>query len=262
MRREELNLAARDAEATEAPRVEVYEYPSGAGAGSRSTTPHAGVLYQGGVNTPQDGADRGPSDSARAEFDRRLAEETRRSFEAGREQGRSEGRQAEREAQAGAVVSAERERLRKAAELVDRFDREREGYFAQVEREVVALALAIAARILRREAQMDPLLLTGAVRVALGQLSASTSAQLVVSPAELDLWKEAIAHAPTLAIRPSVVSGEGMRLGECVIKTDLGTVDLGIRRQLGEIESGFFDRVGDSPAALSVKDSSGREAGT
>ena len=247
MRREELNLAARDAEATEAPRVEVYEYPSGAGAGSRSTTPHAGVLYQGGVNTPQDGADRGPSDSARAEFDRRLAEETRRSFEAGREQGRSEGRQAEREAQAGAVVSAERERLRKAAELVDRFDREREGYFAQVEREVVALALAIAARILRREAQMDPLLLTGAVRVALGQLSAS---------------KEAIAHAPTLAIRPSVVSGEGMRLGECVIKTDLGTVDLGIRRQLGEIESGFFDRVGDSPAALSVKDSSGREAGT
>jgi flagellar assembly protein FliH len=53
-----------------------------------------------------------------------------------------------------------------------------------------------------------------------------------------------------------------MRLGECVIKTDLGTVDLGIRRQLGEIESGFFDRVGDSPAALSVKDSSGREAGT
>ena len=253
MRREELNLAARDAEATEAPRVEVYEYPSGAGAGSRSTTPHAGVLYQGGVNTPQDGADRGPSDSARAEFDRRLAEETRRSFEAGREQGRSEGRQAEREAQAGAVVSAERERLRKAAELVDRFDRERE---------VVALALAIAARILRREAQMDPLLLTGAVRVALGQLSASTSAQLVVPPAELDLWKEAIAHAPTLAIRPSVVSGEGMRLGECVIKTDLGTVDLGIRRQLGEIESGFFDRVGDSPAALSVKDSSGREAGT
>ncbi len=34
------------------------------------------------------------------------------------------------------------------------------------------LALAVAARILRREAQMDPLLLTGAVRVALGQLAA------------------------------------------------------------------------------------------
>jgi len=36
-----------------------------------------------------------------------------------------------------------------------------------VEHEVVKLALAVAARILRREAQMDPLLLTGAVRVAL-----------------------------------------------------------------------------------------------
>ena len=38
---------------------------------------------------------------------------------------------------------------------------------------MVKLALAIAARILRREAQTDPLLLTGAVRVALGQLAAT-----------------------------------------------------------------------------------------
>ena len=187
-------------------------------------------------------------DAARADFDRRLAEETRRSFDAGREQGRTEGRQAEREAQAGAVVAAERDRIRKAAELVESFGRERERYFAEVEREVVELALAVAARILRREAQMDPLLLTGAVRVALGQLAASTAAQLVVPSAELDLWKDVIAHAPNLAVRPSVVSGEGMQPGECTIKTDLGTVDLGIRSQLGEIERGFFDRVGTSAA--------------
>ena len=48
---------------------------------------------------------------------------------------------------------------------------ERDRYLHAVEHEVVKLALAVAARILRREAQMDPLLLTGAVRVALGQLS-------------------------------------------------------------------------------------------
>ena len=41
-----------------------------------------------------------------------------------------------------------------------------------------------------------------------------------------------------------MIAGEGMRLGDCVIETELGSVDLGIRAQLGEIERGFFDRAG------------------
>jgi flagellar assembly protein FliH len=113
-----------------------------------------------------------------------------------------------------------------------------------VEHEVVELALAVAARILRREAQMDPLLLTGAVRVALGQLSGSTQVRLRVPAAELDLWSESMALVPNLAVRPTVIAGEGMRLGDCMIETELGSVDLGIRAQLGEIERGFFDRAG------------------
>ena len=251
--------------AVQVPSVQVFVYPSGsslgAGAGSPCSKTYVTAFPLAGANgKPDDESQRGTLDPARAEFDRRLAEDTRRSFEAGREQGRVEGRQAEREAQASAVVTAERERIRKAAELVESFTCERDRYFARVEREVVGLALAIAARILRREAQMDPLLLTGAVRVALGQLAESTSARLVVPPAELDLWKETIAHAPNLAVKPSVVPGEGMRVGECAIKTDLGSVDLGIRSQLGEIERGFFDRVGSSGVALSAKDSAPREA--
>ena len=35
-----------------------------------------------------------------------------------------------------------------------------------------------------------------------------------------------------------------MRLGDCMIESKVGTVDLGIRAQLGEIERGFFDRAG------------------
>ena len=51
-----------------------------------------------------------------------------------------------------------------------------------------------------------------------------------------------------------------MRLGECVIKTDLGSVDLGLRSQLGEIERGFFDRIGASRTALSMPDPAPRKA--
>jgi len=173
-----------------------------------------------------------------------LAEETRRSFEAGRDRGRQEGQEAEREAQAAAQAAAEERRTCQAAELIENFARERDRYLHAVEREVVELALAVAARILRREAQMDPLLLTGAVRVALGQLSGSTQVRLRVPPDDLDLWTEAMASLPNLPLKPTVVAGEGMRLGECAIETEMGSVDLGIRAQLGEIERGFFDRAG------------------
>ena len=62
----------------------------------------------------------------------------------------------------------------------------------------------------------------GAVRVALGQLSATTEVRLRVPAGELDLWTEAIALVPNLRVKPAVVAGEGMRLGDCVIETQVG----------------------------------------
>ncbi len=180
----------------------------------------------------------------RVEFDRRLNDESRKAFEAGREKGRLEGRQAEREAQAAGQASVEDLRKRQVAELMENFIKERDRFLQAVEHEVVELAMGVAARILRREAQMDPLLLTGAVRVALGQLAGSTQVRLRVPATELDLWTEAMALLPNLAVKPVVVPGDGMRLGDCMIETEMGSVDLGIRSQMGEIERGFFDRAG------------------
>jgi flagellar biosynthesis/type III secretory pathway protein FliH len=183
------------------------------------------------------------------EVESHIAEETRRSFQAGRERGLQEGRQAEREVHAEAQSVAADHLVRQSAELIASFAQERDRYLRSVEHEVVKLALAIAARILRREAQMDPLLLTGAVRVALGQLSETTVVRLCVPQAELELWTDAIALLPNLALKPILVAGEGMRLGDCVIETSLGSVDLGIRSQLSEIERGFFDQAGKGSVA-------------
>lgn len=240
-------------------RIEVFQYPA---------SPNAPPFpewdgWAGSEDSASNGSHAAKGDAAagamearlRAEFDQRLAEETRRSFEAGRERGRQEGRQAEHEAQAAAQALAGQERTRQTVELIASFAQERDRYLQAVEHEVVKLALAVAARILRREAQMDPLLLTGAVRVALGQLSGSTQVRLRVPPGELDLWNEAIALVPHLPVKPAVMAGEGMRLGDCVIETDLGSVDLGIRAQLGEIERGFFDRAGGVRGGSSISES-------
>lgn len=245
---------AKSAKESGAPeRLETFEYPAGPNA---PTVPS----WEGWAETtePAREPERSASEHARGavesevrvEFEKRLAEEVRRSFEAGRERGRLEGRQAEREAQAAALTAGEERRKRQAAELIESFALERDQYMRAAEHEVVALALAVSARILRREAQMDALLLTGAVRVALGQLSGSTQVRLRVPPADLDLWTEAMALLPNLTVKPAVVAGEGMRLGDCAIETELGSVDLGIRAQLGEIERGFFDRAGGRRAAL------------
>ena len=179
---------------------------------------------------------------ASAQFEERLAEESRRSFESGRECGRQEGIQVEREVQGAMRSSEENRRVEQIAALILKFDEERDRYLHAVEHEVVELALEIAARVLRREVQMDPLLLTGAVRVALGQLANTTKVLLRVPAADFDMWTEAIEHLPNLAAKPKVLADDGMRLGDCVIETQLGSVDLGIRSQLKEIERGFFDR--------------------
>ncbi len=224
--------------------IEVLEYPDCPGAPPLPAWDGwVEVEEAGTVETAQGRAKGVRADAAGAAMDERMAEEVRRSFEAGRE----EGGQAERGVQAAAVAGEKERHKRQLAALVERFQGERDRYLHAVEQEVVKLALAVAARILRREAQMDPLLLTGAVRVALGQLAASSEVRLRVPPAELELWTEAIALLPNLTMKPAVVAGEGMHLGDCMIESKAGTADLGVRAQLGEIERGFFDRAGAEP---------------
>ena len=72
-------------------------------------------------------------------------------------------------------------------------------YFARVEREVVQLALAIAARILHREALLDPLLLAGAVRVALGQLGETTGVRLRCPAEQVERWRELLGSLSPVA---------------------------------------------------------------
>jgi flagellar assembly protein FliH len=234
---QEKHATPRKAAAERPERIELFSYPSDPEA---PAAPDWSGFAEGVAEPAAAPATPDPA------IERRLAEETRRAFEAGRERGRQEGHQAERESMATALKAAKEGQVRQMAGVTESFAAARDRYLHQVEHEVVKLALAIAARILRREAQMDPLLLTGAARVALGQLSATTEVKLRVPPGDLDLWTEAIALLPNLPLKPLVVAGDEMRLGDCIVETSLGTVDLGIRSQLAEIERGFFDRAGGS----------------
>jgi len=112
---------------------------------------------------------------------------------------------------------------------------------------VVRLALAIAARILHRQADLDPLLLTGAVRVALEKLGDSSRVVMRVPPREIGQWKEFFRGAGSMRIQPGVLEDPSLSAGECVLATELGTIELGVRAQLQEIEKRLF-RIARSPA--------------
>lgn len=128
----------------------------------------------------------------------------------------------------------------------EEFRRERSKYFAGVEGEVVKLALAIAARVLHREAQLDPLLLAGVVKVALEKVAEGSTAVLRVSVSELEIWQQVIATDSESSLQ--LVGDERLGLGECVVETNVGKVELGVSAQLKEIERGFFDLMQQRPA--------------
>jgi flagellar assembly protein FliH len=224
--------------------IEAYYYPAGP---EPSSPVWSGIadLNPEAVNEPAESAVAPtviPEGRDIAHGQEEVEAKLRNRFEDGQQRGFEEGRKAEREVQNAAHLADERLRREQVAAQVQAFLVERDRYLEEVEHEVVQLALAVAARVLRREAQMDPLLLTGAVRVALGQLSKTTKVRLQVPAPELELWKDAISHIPNLPLKPDLTVGDDLRLGDCRIETELGSVDLGIRAQLGEIEHGFFDR--------------------
>jgi flagellar assembly protein FliH len=128
----------------------------------------------------------------------------------------------------------------------EEFLRERTRYFAGVECEVVKLALAIAARVLHREAKLDPLLLVGVVRVALEKVAEDSAVVLRVPVGEGEMWRAAFAGSPESSLK--VVGDERLGAGECVLDTNVGRVELGVSAQLEEIERGFFDLMQQRPA--------------
>jgi len=157
------------------------------------------------------------------------------------------GRQAG-EAQARAQFEALLQQLRASvARALEDFVRERATYYQQVEGEVVQLALSIARKILHREAQVDPLLLAGIVRVALDQIENNTKTTIRVHPQRAADWREFFARHADPQNLPEIVDDPTLNLEGCVLQTQLGTTELGIEVQLKEIEQGMLDLLAQRP---------------
>jgi flagellar assembly protein FliH len=142
------------------------------------------------------------------------------------------------------VRTKEREEIAKA---LREFGYSRDQYFHQVEGEVVALALAIVRKILHREAQVEPMLLSGLVRVALEKMAATHSVRMRVHPSQIALWTQYFADHPEMRRRPELSGDSSLEPNCCQIETEMGVTDLNLETQLKEIEQGLFDLLAQRP---------------
>jgi flagellar assembly protein FliH len=127
------------------------------------------------------------------------------------------------------------------------FEAQRTEYFARVESEIVQLALAIAAKILHREAQVDPMLVATLVRMAVEKMREGSKVMVRVSPLNVPQWKAYLKNHSSVA-RVEVVEDEELNQNDCLLVTELGTTNFGLDSQLKEVEQGFFDLLALRPA--------------
>jgi flagellar assembly protein FliH len=200
-----------------------------------SPFPYSDVAGPGGQNNLA----RGGTDSAALAA--QAAEREVRAREAGRQQGEAESRTKFEEGLA-------RERSAIARALTD-FARERAGYYRKIEEEAVQLALSIARKVLHREAQVDPLLLMGIVRVALERIEGATGVALAVHPQQAAGWRNYLAAHVDQGDLPEIVEDPAMAMERCELRTSMGTASLGLEVQLKEIEQGLTDLLAARPKA-------------
>ena len=98
---------------------------------------------------------------------------------------------------------------------------ERANYYHRIEAEVVHLALAGARKILHREAQLDPMLLAGIVRVALEKIDGATSVKLRIHPQHAAEWRRLLSAQLESARQPEIVEDPAQPLDRCSLETSM-----------------------------------------
>jgi flagellar assembly protein FliH len=162
-----------------------------------------------------------------------------------REAGRQQG---ERDSLAKLEAQLAQARMGIAKALAD-FARERAAYYRKIETDAVKLALSIARKVLHREAQMDPQVLMGIVRVAMERIEGATKVVLVVHPQRAAAWREYMLANVDAGKIFEIVEENALPLEQCELRTSMGTAALGLEVQLKEIEQGLADLLAARPQA-------------
>lgn len=142
-------------------------------------------------------------------------------------------------------VAAQREaavQVQRLAALLDDLARPFAELDASVEEELLALALALAKQLVRRELRVDPTQVIGVVREALAALPvAAREVRVQLHPDDAAIVREHL--APTVSERAWVIVEDPMMMrGGCRVLAQNSRIDASFEKRLGEVVA---DLLGD-----------------
>jgi flagellar assembly protein FliH len=128
------------------------------------------------------------------------------------------------------------------ARSIDEITGMRQRFRHEAEEDVVALAIAIARRVLHRELTTSPDALLGIAKAALEKIDLREVHRVRMHPDSAPLLQENLEKIG-LPRRVEVIADPGLERGGVLLETTRGTLDASVETQLAEIERGFADLV-------------------
>jgi flagellar assembly protein FliH len=115
-------------------------------------------------------------------------------------------------------------------------------YRHDAESSAVALALAVARRVLYREIATDPEAILGLVKAGFEKINARETHRLRVSPEDLAILEQ---HGPRIGLPTGValLGDPKLARGSAIFETSRGDLDASMDTQLLEIDRGFADLI-------------------
>ena len=174
-----------------------------------------------------------PGSKTPADIEQRVSAAHKKGFE----EGQAAGRQS---------IAPQMEALQmKLARTIEELTGLRPRYRRQAEQDMVALALAVARRILHRELTMAPEALLGLVKAALDKMEAREVHKVRVARSDAALVRQFFEQIGPPE-RVEVVADANLAPGSVLIESSHGLLDASVDTQLAEIERGFADLVRSS----------------
>jgi flagellar assembly protein FliH len=153
------------------------------------------------------------------------------------EKGFLQGEKAATERAEGKIDSV----MRRYAESIGEIQKLRSALYAQVEREVVKLAIAVARRIVHREIQVDREIVQTLVHVALSHVAEKSAVTLCLNPDDYAYLLERRAELSQSEGRQiTLMADNSIQRGGCFIQTNCGDIDARVEEQFREVEQSFF----------------------
>jgi flagellar assembly protein FliH len=110
-----------------------------------------------------------------------------------------------------------------------------------LESQVIELTLAVAEKVIAREARIDPTIVLNVVRSALSEIHDATELRIHVNPDDYPLletrWQEMLPR--TVAERSELTSDDLVERGGVVVETRIGYVDSQLKTRINQVVTSF-----------------------